>query len=169
MFAVEIFWEKGSELCIYTVRDENEHVSLTELFFRKFLKHSQYELETRKLSEYIVQGLANEPLNFKNYRPENHAYGLPPTGKFTLDSLRYEFYEPPLRLYCLPISPCILILFSGEEKTSQAAQDGKTSYSFNQAQQYARHINNAIKDGTVYVHTPSKRLKTFDDKLEIYL
>jgi hypothetical protein len=169
MFAVEIFWEEGKELCVYTVRDVEDDTSLTEYFFDKFISDPQYENEARKLSEFIVQALVNEPLNFKNYRPENFAYGLPPTGKFQIDSLRYEFYKPPLRLYCLPISPCILVLFGGEEKTSLTAQDGKTSYSFQQAQIYAKKINESIRDGIIYVHTPSKRLRTFDDKLEIIL
>lgn len=169
MFALELFWENGTEICIYTVRDVDDKTSPTERFFEKFLSNPQYENDVRKLSEFIVQALVNQPLDYKNYRPENHAYGLPPTGKFKVGSLRYNFYNPPLRLYCLPISPCILILFGGEEKTSQSAQDGNTSYSFQQAQTYSKRINESIRDGTIYIHTPSKRLKTFDDNHEIII
>lgn len=73
------------------------------------------------------------------FREEEKAQALPPPIRTEIEEVDFG-RDFPLRLYCLRLSPSCLILFNGGKKTSQNAQDGDTSISFRQANEFAKKI-----------------------------
>jgi uncharacterized SAM-binding protein YcdF (DUF218 family) len=63
----------------------------------------------------------------------------------------------------------LVVLFNGGEKTAKNAQGGKTSMFFNEANQFAKRILEALQQKEIYI-TPNKReFRYFKDSEEIYL
>ncbi|AZI22723.1 hypothetical protein EIH07_06560 [Chryseobacterium taklimakanense] len=73
---------------------------------------------------------------------------MPPPAKIEIEEV--DFGEDfPLRLYCMRLSSSCVILFNGGEKTSWAAQDGKTKVAFREANHYADKIQMALNNGDI--------------------
>ena len=156
---VEVFSDKGSKVTFYTVREEGAEFSETEIFFRKVYE-SEYKEDVQKLTRLLSNQIANKYGAHKKYfnRHERLAVALPPKkyNPFKKEEA-ISFAYSPLRLYSLKVSDSIVVLFNGGLKfTDGSAQnDPNVSIHFHEANEYARKILQAIKDGMICLNFKS--------------
>jgi len=169
-FALEIFDDTGTHCTFYTVRwDDMEH-SETDRFFINYENHKKFGEPLMELASFLNQVIANEHGALDDFlRFENAAQALPPSGKYQIGELHVNFLSFPLRLYCLKITENILVLFNGNEKTSQTAQGGKTSMAFHDANEFAKRISTALNDGTIIISENNFQLLNYNNSTDILL
>ena len=169
-FAVEIFDDTGSHCTFYTVRWDGSEFSETDKFFSKYEDHEEFGDSLMEMASFLNQVIADEYGALDDFfRFENAAQALPPKGKYQIGELHVNFSNFPLRLYCLKISENILVLFNGNEKTSQTAQGGKTSMVFHDANQFAKRIVEALNEGTVVISANKRQLLNYNNTTDISL
>jgi hypothetical protein len=168
-FALELFDDQGSRCTFYTVRWDDSELSETERFFHKFRNHKTLGRPLQELAMFL-NIIADESSALKEYfKFENKADALPPSGWHRAEEIIIDFNNFPLRLYCLRISETLVILFSGAEKTSKSAQDGKTSMVFREANQFAERILEALRQNDIYITANGRKFRKFDDSDDIIL
>lgn len=144
-FTVEIWDDEGAQCTLYTVCKEGAEHSETDKFFLKARKNEKLKRNFQELATFITEIIGDQDGALDIYfRDERIAHGLPPKKTVEKDKVTFFHMDYPLRLYCLRISHEIVVLFNGDEKTSDAAQDGKTSMAFYEAQQFAQRILNGL-------------------------
>lgn len=169
-FAVEIFDDTGTHCTFYTVRWNSANISETDKFFTKYEDHEAFGESLMEMASFLNQVIANEYGALDDFfRFENTAQALPPRGKYHIGELQVNFSNFPLRLYCLKITENILVLFNGNEKTGQTAQEGKTSMVFHDANEFAKRITQALNDDTIIIATNKRQLLNYDNSTEILL
>lgn len=169
-FAVEIFDDTGKHCTFYTVRWDEAELSETDKFFKKYEDHKEFGDSLMEMASFLHEVIANEYGALDVFfRFENAAQALPPKGKYQIGELQVNFFNFPLRLYCLKIAENILVLFNGNEKTAQTAQGGKTSMAFHNANVFAKRITQALNDGTIIVSGNNRQLLNYDNSTEILL
>ena len=147
-FALEIFDDEGTQCLFYTVKWEGEDVSETEQFFEKYYNAPEFRLYTEELAKFISLSIGEKYGAINDFfRWEKSAQALPPKPNIKVEveeiSILVDF---PLRLYCLRLSKHCVVLFGGAEKTRAAAQDGKTSMAFHDANIFAERILKALQE-----------------------
>lgn len=170
IFALEVFDDLGSRCTFYTVKLEELGLSETDKFFKKYESNTTFERPIQELAVFLTKKIGNDVGALEDFfRFENSAQALPPSGKYKVGEISINYGNFPLRLYCLRISDCLVVLFNGGEKTAKNAQGGKTSMAFNEANQFAKRILEALQQKEIYI-TPNKReFRSFKDSEEIYL
>ncbi len=154
-----------SRVQYYTVRKiRNEKPLITE--FSDFLKRmgtteqDQTELsEINKYIELIGERYGASPEHFK---VEDAAERLPPPyHAFISSDIPDDF---GMRLYCIRLSPTIVILLNGDRKTSLKVQDCKKCYRhFDFARRLSRRIDQAIQDGDIELDIENMEILAEDD------
>jgi hypothetical protein len=140
-FTVEIWDDEGAQCTLYTVCKEGAEHTETDKFFLKAHKNEKLKRYFQELATFITEIIGEQDGALDIYfRDEREAHGLPPKKTIKKEDVTFFHLDYPLRLYCLRISHEIVVLFNGDEKTSGAAQDGKTSMAFYEAQQFAKRI-----------------------------
>ncbi|AEA45027.1 hypothetical protein [Fluviicola taffensis] len=147
-FAVEVWDDEGSKCTLYTVKQLDASYSETDKFFLKSRNNDTLKRNFQEIAKFLttIIGEVDGALSIY-FREERSANGIPPKGEIEKDTITFFHINYPLRLYCLRISNEIVVLFNGDEKTSDAAQDGKTSMVFYEAQQFAVKILKAYNYG----------------------
>lgn len=170
IFAVEPFDDNGAQCAFYTVRWEDSKENETDKFFQKFEYDERLQQSLQEIAKFLTIVIAEEygALDYF-FRFENKAQALPPSGLYQVGEISINYENFPLRLYCLKITDHLVVLFNGDEKTAQTAQDGKTSMVFYDANQFARRIAEALNDGTVIVADDQRTLLNFTNEKEIFL
>lgn len=140
-FTVKIWDDEGQRCTLYTVQKEGSNDSETDKFFLKAKKNEKLKRNFQELATFLTDIIGEQdgalPIYF---REEQQAHALPPKKSIVKNSITFFHLNYPLRLYCLRISNTILVLFNGDEKTSETAQDGKTSMVFYEALQFTECI-----------------------------
>jgi hypothetical protein len=169
-FAVEIFDDTGTHCTFYTVRWDNSELSETDKFFTKYEDHEEFGDSLMEMASFLNQVIANEYGALDDFfRFENAAQALPPKGRYQIGEFLLNFFNFPLRLYCLKITENILVLLNGNEKTGLTAQSGKTSMAFHNANEFAKRITKALYDGTIIISANNRQLLNYDYSTEILL
>jgi hypothetical protein len=124
-------------------------------------------MELAELNRYIQligEKYGAQPQHFKN---EDAAERLPPPYHQFIESDSPNDYG--LRLYCIRISPSIVILLNGNRKTALKVKDCKNCYPhFDKSRRLARKITQAIQDGVIEIDEYNKEiLLETDFELEI--
>ena len=102
-------------------------------------------------------------------RNENEVKGLPVQGKVVLDEITYHYPNFPLRLYALKITNSIVILFNGGIKDDETNQKSSLHLNWRAACEFAKRIDEALRDGSIVIDNKNRKLKTFDGSDEIIL
>ncbi len=145
-FVLEIFDDEGEECSFYTVKRLDEDISETEKFFAKYIQDERLKPYVEEIA-ILLSIVIGEKYGARDeyFRDERQAQALPPNPKIKKNIVEISIYpNSPLRLYCLKLSNACVVLFNGGEKTSQTAQEGKTSMSFYEANGYAEKILGAL-------------------------
>lgn len=167
-FALEKFDDTGRRCTFYTVRWEDSIPNETDKFFVKYENDARFERAIQELAVFLTKKIGDELGALEDFfRFENDAHALPPSGKHEVEELAINFANFPLRLYCLRISETLVVLFNGNEKTSQNAQDGKTSMAFHEANQFAKKIREALNDEDMIISSDGRTFKSFDGSEDI--
>ncbi len=162
-FALEIFDDESPKCMLYTVMVEDEELSETDLFFKRFFEDAQFKESAMELATFlsVTIGTKRGALN-DFFREERLAQALPPPLRTELEEVEFG-RDFPLRLYCLRLSSSCLILFNGGEKTSQSAQDGKTSIAFQQANEFAKKILGSLHHKQIKLCSQKRNILDYDN------
>lgn len=157
-FALEIFDDESPKCMFYTVLVEGEELSETDLFFKRFFEDEHFKSEAMELATFlsVTIGTKRGALN-DFFREEQKAHALPPPLRVEIEEVDFG-RDFPLRLYCLRLSRSCLVLFNGGEKTSQSAQDGNTSISFRQANEFAKKILEALNQKQIKLCSKERQI-----------
>jgi hypothetical protein len=170
-FSLEILY-KGNKCTFYTVRSlETEYeISETEKFLSKFKNEPHLSDAFNDLITLLFDIIADEDGALNHYFRQERKTKALPKGVIFFDEITLDFRNFPLRLYCLWMSEKLIVLFNGGEKTSLSAQEGKTSWSFYQAERYANRILEALQDKEIYIAENSITFRnSHNDEDEIIL
>jgi hypothetical protein len=166
-FVIEL-WDDECEACtFYTVKYDDAENSETAKFYDKFENSEEFEDALNELTEYWVGVIGTHGALDELLRPEDKAHAIPQSGEHQVDEVTISYSQFPLRLYCLKINESILILFNGDEKTSDAALDGKTRTAFREAQAFSKRILDGMKGELIIIEDEVKLISTDGD--EMYL
>lgn len=170
IFELEIFNDEGSRCTFYTVKWQDAHHSETDKFFIKYRNDEKLKRSLQELAKFLEIVIGEENGALKDFfRPENYAEALPPSGTYRVDEVTINYGQFPLRLYCLRISDSLVVLFNGGEKTSQTAQGGKTSMAFQEANQFAKRITEALLEGDIIITNNYREFRSYNGSSEIFL
>ena len=162
-FALEIFDDEGQICTFYTVRWVEEEISETEKFYNRYKDNSRLIEYLQQLSKFIVNTIGNEYGAIEYFfRHENNAMALPPKRQFEIDEVTINYRNFPLRLYCLRMNKNLVILFNGARKTSQRAQEGETAIYFHEANNFAKRIMEALRDGEIFIDEKNRKFISFN-------
>ncbi|GAB3013761.1 hypothetical protein GCM10027051_16210 [Niabella terrae] len=115
--------------------------------------------EINKYIEQIGQWYGALPQHFKK---EDAAERLPPPYHEFISTDALDDFG--LRLYCIRLSPAVVILLNGDRKTALKVQDCKKCYRhFDFARKLSRKIDQAIQDGILEVDNERKEILVEDD------
>lgn len=168
-FALEIWDEDSSLVSFYTVRREGEDETETDKFYLKFRGHPEYGKKLEELTTLLFDAIGEEhgAIEAIFSRHENWATALPP-GSVRRLKLNYEGF--PLRLYCYRVSENLVILFNGGVKKVRTVQeDPELNLLFIQANDYAKRIEAAFRDGTLRIINKGRSITDFQGNEELYL
>lgn len=171
-FALTIWDNETEYVTYYSVNWEGTEKSEAEKFFEKYYSHPDYWTSIQELLSLLINSIGNEhgAKDVFFSRHANKASELPPKGTIIVDSIKFDYYGFPLRLFCLRISDNIVILFNGGIKSSQATQDSPDLRTkFFEAQIFAKRIEEAMRDGIIFIDNTTRTIKTFNGSSEIYL
>jgi hypothetical protein len=97
VFLLEIF-EQFRQVTFYTVREETQEYSETDLFVERFSNHAQYKEDYDQIATLIEEiGDHYGAKDFFFSRHEVHATALPPSRTLVLNGLEILFFQNSLR------------------------------------------------------------------------
>lgn len=151
---IEIF-ELLEEVSFYTIRQDEATDSETDLFIGRFIEktvpdyEAGYEEEMADILNWIEQ-IGLRGLHICQLRHENEASALPPNRSYVGDIAMIG--ENRLRLYCVQLSPQIVILCGGGIKTGQTVQESPHLLSaFRLANKIARETTTKITQREIQI------------------
>lgn len=169
-FELEIFDDEGSCCTFYTVRWVDAARSETEKFFEKYENSESFQRPLQELAFFISKKIGDEMGAVEDFfRFENMAHALPPSGTYKVEDLCINYHNFPLRLYCLRISESLVVLFNGGEKTANTAQQGNTSMAFQEANNFAKRILNALMLKEIFITENQRELLNYDGTTQILI
>lgn len=144
----------------YSVRYEGRQNSEFKDFQLRMALGNVVELaEINRYIEMIGQKYGAYEQHFKG---EDAAERLPPPYHRFIESDNYDDFG--LRLYCIRLSPSVVILLNGDHKTKRKALECKNCKPhFTKAVALAKKINQAILDGYIEINEEEKELWIEDD------
>lgn len=166
-FVLEIFDDQGKVCTFYTVRWEDALYTETDKFFIKYENHNTLQQPLQELATFIAKKMGDEMGALEDFfRFENAAHALPPSGTYRVEDVYINYGNFPLRLYCLRISESLVVLFNGGEKTAISAQAGKTSMVFQEANNFAKRIIDALNRNEIFISANNRLITDVDGHTE---
>nr|WP_315154067.1 hypothetical protein [uncultured Flavobacterium sp.] len=171
IFALEIWDDEGAKCTFYTVRYDDNHLNETDVFFEKYDAVKEYKQANQELLSFIIHAIGDDhgAVDELFNRDENEVKGLPVQGKRTVENITYHFPEFPLRLYALKITHNIVILFNGGIKDGPTNQTSSLHMEWRSACEFAKRIDQAIREGSIIVDEQNRKLTNYDGSDEIIL
>lgn len=152
-----VLWEDEGEKCVfYSCRDISESKDedcITDRFYDQFSDHPTFSADV-DLIDLVLERMERQGAKDKFFRQEASVDAIPPKPKILVElGITDLLTETHLRLYALRITENIVVLFDGEQKTTQNNQDkgSKVSMKWQDAQIKARHIQDALRSGMLIV------------------
>ena len=146
----------------YTLRFDTEKKTELDKFYDNFQK--EYSQSIFYIKMWIAEIGEKFGAQTRFFRPEDNASALPPPSEeLRCLDIDFEKEDMNLRLYCIVLSPEIVILVNGGIKESDATRDSPTcwkQYIF--ASNIASQINKMLKQGDLVIKGKMlKRSKSF--------
>ena len=173
-FALEIWDDEASKCTFYSVRWEVSEDNETDKFFNKYDSIAEFKRSAQELLSFILDSIGEDhgAVDMLFNRFENEVVGLPNKGKVTIGEISFLFPNFPLRLYALRINnrPDLVILFNGGIKSAQTNQQSKNlNLKWIEACQFAKRIEEAIRDKEIVIDEKNRRILSGDGSDEILL
>ena len=146
----------------YTVRFENRELSEYRDFNIRMQQDVKNAIELAEINRYI-ENIGEEYGALKeHFKDEDAAERLPPPYHQFIESDDPNDFG--LRLYCIRLSPTVVILLNGDRKKALKVQDcDKCFPHFDRARKIAKKINEAIVEGFIEVDSENKKINTEED------
>ncbi|HVU95330.1 MAG TPA: hypothetical protein VHE34_08905 [Puia sp.] len=173
-FVLEIWDNEAGKCTFYTVRWADAGENETDKFFNKYNAIPEWKGATQQLLSFVLDSIGEDhgAIDSLFNRFENEVVGLPNKGEVTVGEIVFLFPNFPLRLYALRINnrTDLVILFNGGVKSSQTNQGSRDlNLKWREACQFARRIEEAIRNGELVVDKRKRRLYTDFGDEEILL
>jgi hypothetical protein len=173
-FALEIWDDEAGKCTFYTVRWEDAERNETDKFFSKYNDIAEFKQSTQELLSFVLDSIGEDhgAINALFNRFENEVVGLPNKGNVTVGEIAFLFPNFPLRLYALRINnrSDLVVLFNGGVKSSQTNQGSRDlNLKWREACQFARRIEEAIRNKEIVVDHKKRRIITNAGDEEIFL
>ncbi|MEW4923422.1 hypothetical protein [Algibacter sp. 2305UL17-15] len=111
----------------YTLKFKDENKTELEKFYNKYQK--EYSKSVFYIKMWIAEIGEKYGVQDRFFRPEDNAKALPPpTKELRCLDLEFEKDNLNLRLYCILLSPEIVILVNGGIKESDATRDSPSCW-----------------------------------------
>ena len=171
---LEIWDDECEKVTFYTVKKEGAHSSEADKFFEKYENDRDYKDQVDELLSLVLKVIGDEYGAIAPFfnRQKNDIAGLPPKGRVCVENITFHYPEFPFRLYALRINnrEDIVVLFNGGIKEGRTDQESKDlSLKFNEAQDCAKRIEAAIREGMILVDEENRKLISFDGTEDIIL
>jgi hypothetical protein len=173
-FTLEIWDDEGEKCSFYTVRKEEARYCETDKFFNKYYSIPELTVDVQKLMSFILESIGNDygAIDGLFNRYENQVVGLPNKGKINIGDVTFLFPHFPLRLFALRINnrSDLVVLFNGGRKTSNTNQESRDlNFKWIEACQFAKRIEEALKNKEILVNTRNKKIISADGSDEIII
>lgn len=136
-FASVVLYMRLDRVSYYTIQIEDGSQSEIAKFWKKSKNWEEHKQEVSRLASWIKQ-IGERGATSTYFRDENKADALPPKG------IGRKIGKSPngtVRLYCYWVSEQIVILFNGDIKTTDSAQDcPRVAPFFRQANGWVRKL-----------------------------
>ncbi|MBI1782740.1 MAG: hypothetical protein HYR66_15455 [Sphingobacteriales bacterium] len=145
----------------YTVHLEGRDTNEFRDFFNRMNSNEKGKIELAEINRYIQQ--IGEVLGAfaKHFKKEDAAEALPPPYYFIETDSPGDY---GLRLYCIRLTPSVVILLNGGRKTTQKVKDCPNCYPhFQLARNLAKKIDQAIIDGDIEIDEENKEIVVYED------
>ncbi len=171
IFVLEVWDDEGARCTFYTVKYEYADTNETDLFFNKYDAMSEYKEAGQILLSFILNAIGEDHGAIDDFfnRSENEVKGLPVQGKVVIEEITYHYPEFPLRIYALKITNNIVILFNGGVKDGPTNQTSSLNMEWRAACEFAKRIEEALRDGSIIVDETNRKLTNYDGSDEIIL
>ncbi|MXN91280.1 hypothetical protein GR160_08565 [Flavobacterium sp. Sd200] len=171
IFALEIWDDEGAACTFYTVRHDDSDINETDRFFEKYHAVDAYRESAEELLAFIIHAIGGDhgAIDALFNRDENEVKGLPVQGKATIKEITYHYPDFPLRIYALKISTGIVVLFNGGVKDGPTNQTSSLYMEWRAACEFAKRIENALRDGSIIADNKNRILKSYDGSTDIIL
>ncbi|MDP4132318.1 MAG: hypothetical protein Q8939_19340 [Bacteroidota bacterium] len=173
-FTLEVWDDEGEKCSFYSVRKEDATMNETDKFFNRYYAIPELKTAIQQLMSFVLESIGNDhgavDVLFNRY--ENQVVGLPNKGKAVLGNISFLFPNFPLRLYALRIHdrPDLVVLFNGGRKSAQTNQGSRDLHlKWVEACQFARRIEEALRNREILVDTTRRKLISADGNVEIQL
>lgn len=152
----------------YSVRLENRNVSEYRDFQLKMSGNDEKDrIELAEINRYIERIGEEYSATTRHFKVEDAAERLPPPYHRFIEG---DFGDYGLRLYCIRLTPYIVILLNGDRKTALKVQDCAKCYShFDKARKLAKQMTEAIEQGYISIDEENKEIVFEDDEFEFRL
>ena len=173
-FVLEVWDDESARCTFYTVRWEDAEQNETDKFFIKYHSIVEWKEATQQLLSFVLDSIGEDhgAIDALFNRFENEVVGLPNRGKVTVGEITFLFPNFPLRLYALRINnrSDLVVLFNGGVKSSQSNQGSRDlNLKWREACQFARRIEEALRNNEIVVDKKNRRLNTDAGDEEILL
>ena len=136
---------------------EGRHVSEFRDFLIRMNKNEKDKIELAEINRYIQEIGEKYGAHKEHFKDEDAAERLPPPYHQFIESGEPNDYG--LRLYCIRLTPSVVILLNGDRKTALKVHDCKNCYvHFDRARKISRKINQAITDGFIEIDDNEKEI-----------
>ncbi len=152
---IEVF-QSFEEVGFYTIRQEGQEESETDRMILRFGEeehHTYIEGYQEDFDDIInwIEQIGIRGLHICRLRHENEAHALPPNRSFAGDLTIVGGNR--LRLYCIQLSPQILVLCGGGIKEGQTVQESPDlGEAFRLANKVAKKITEKISQQEIRIH-----------------
>ena len=131
-------------------------------FVLRMSEDSKNRFEVAEISRYIEKIGSLYGAKQLHFRDEDAADGLPPPYHQFLETDNSKDFG--LRLYCIRLSPSVVILLNGDRKTALKAKDCPRCFPhFDRARKLAKKINQAILENAIEIDEENKDILIDND------
>lgn len=145
----------------YTVKIEGR----TSSEFADFQRRMSNERDGRELAELnrYIERIGDRYGAYPNhFKDEDAAERLPPPYHKFIETDEPDNYG--IRLYCIRLTPSIVILLNGDRKTALKVKDCSNCYRhFDLARTLSKKITEAINDGDIELNEETKEIEIAED------
>jgi hypothetical protein len=141
----------------YTVLLEGKPVTEFRDFGQRMSGNESDKVELAEINRYIMKIGRDYGARPVHFRDEGAAEGLPPPYHQFIESDTTDDYG--LRLFCIRLSPSVVILLNGGRKTALKVKECENCYPhFKIAERISKNINQAIADGFFEINEEAKEI-----------
>lgn len=170
-FVLEI-WNDECSLCtFYTVRNDDDEITVmeteTDKFFEKYDAIPKFESATIELLNFVLKAIGEDhgAIDELFNRHENEVDGLPLKGFLILGNTKFNYPNFPLRLFALRITNSIVVLFNGGIKDSETNQTSSLRMQWKEACSYAKRITEALRNREIIIENNKLKCNTGSDTI----